>query len=965
MRRANRNVCLMACTAIVLCVGISLMLPVQSCAQKFVGNIIQNSVPSNFSTYWNQVTPENSGKWDACEPSRDNMNWGNLTTAYNYAKSNGMPFKQHTFVWGNQQPSWIGSLSQSEQRAEVEEWIRLFGQQFPNTDYIDVVNEPLHAPPSYAAALGGNGSTGWDWIVTAFQMARQYCPNAKLLINEYGIISDPGQASNYVNIINILKNRGLIDGIGIQCHAFNMDNVSTSTMNQVLNTLSATGLPIYVSELDIRGTDSQQLARYQEKFPVFWNNSNVKGITFWGYIQGTMWQEEAWLITASGTERAALTWIMDYIGGGSGGGNEHVWLEAECGTVGSLWNTPSDGNASNGEYVTIQSGNNSTGSAPTSATGQISFPFSVSESGTYKVWGRVITPTANDDSYWIRMDGGSWVMWNSIPAGSSWHWDDVHDSNNGSAVMTYNLSIGSHTLYVGYREDGTQLDKIYITNSGDTPVSMGGSANNCGSVNQPPVANAGSDQTVTDSDNSGSESVTLNGSGSSDSDGTITSYVWTEGGNQIATGVTPSVSLAVGTHNITLTVTDNDGATDTDGVTITVNAGSTGGDVHVWLEAECGTVGSLWTTPSDANASNDEYATIQSGNNSTSSAPSSSSGYITFPFSVASSDVYIVWGRVIAPNASDDSFWIRMDNGSWIMWNNIAQGSSWHWDEVHNANSGNQVVNYNLSSGSHTLTVAYREDGTQLDKIYITNTGVSPSGEGSAAENCGGSGGEGTVVVRARGNTGNEAIELRLNDNTVQTWNVSTSYQTFTYITSLTSANIKVYFSDAGGGSNDVQIDYIQVGGTTLQAEDQATNTGVWQNGGCGGSYAEWIHCAGYIDFGTRSISKAIPEDNYVYEARPMKFVLEQNYPNPFNPSTEIRYQLGDIGHVTLTVYDIMGHALRTLVCTEQQAGSYQVTWDTMSESGNRVPTGVYLYRIRVVTASEVFTSEKKMILMK
>ncbi|MFO0856238.1 MAG: matrixin family metalloprotease [Phycisphaerales bacterium] len=91
--------------------------------------------------------------------------------------------------------------------------------------------------------------------------------------------------------------------------------------------------------------------------------------------------------------------------------------------------------------------------------------------------------------------------------------------------------------------------------------------------NVPPIANAGSDQTVTDSDNSGSETVTLNGTGSSDSDGTITSYVWKEGVTTILTGATGNVSLPVGTHTIQLTVTDNATATATDNVVITVNAG--------------------------------------------------------------------------------------------------------------------------------------------------------------------------------------------------------------------------------------------------------------------------------------------------------------------------------------------------------------------------------------------------------
>jgi len=91
-------------------------------------------------------------------------------------------------------------------------------------------------------------------------------------------------------------------------------------------------------------------------------------------------------------------------------------------------------------------------------------------------------------------------------------------------------------------------------------------------VNEAPFANAGLDQTITDSNGDGSEIVTLDGSLSSDSDGTIVSYEWSEGGTVIATGVSPTVSLAVGTHTLTLTVTDDDGATDTDDVLITVEA---------------------------------------------------------------------------------------------------------------------------------------------------------------------------------------------------------------------------------------------------------------------------------------------------------------------------------------------------------------------------------------------------------
>ena len=82
-------------------------------------------------------------------------------------------------------------------------------------------------------------------------MTRRYFPNCTLLINDYGIIEDPNAARNYVTIINLLKARNLVDGIGIQCHNFNMDNVSTSTMASVLNTMKVTTLPFYVSEFAI------------------------------------------------------------------------------------------------------------------------------------------------------------------------------------------------------------------------------------------------------------------------------------------------------------------------------------------------------------------------------------------------------------------------------------------------------------------------------------------------------------------------------------------------------------------------------------------------------------------------------------------------------------------------------------------------------------------------------------------
>lgn len=319
---------------------------------KFLGNIIAGSVPQSFSAYWNQVTPENAGKWGSVEAVRNQMNWAPLDTAYNYARANGFPFKQHTFVWGAQEPGWIGSLGASQQAYEVEEFIRLYCQRYPQTQYIDVVNEPLSQPASFRNALGGAGSTGWDWIVWSFQKARQHCPTAKLLINEYGIINDATKLNRYKGIVNILKARGLVDGVGIQAHHFSMDNLSAATMKANLDSLAQTGVPIFVSELDMTGDDSTQLARYQRLFPGLWTHPAVAHVTLWGYIEGQTWVNNTHLVRRDGSERPAMAWLKNYVrttsldGGGGGGGTSKTIVVRARGTTGQ-------------ESVTLRIGNTS------------------------------------------------------------------------------------------------------------------------------------------------------------------------------------------------------------------------------------------------------------------------------------------------------------------------------------------------------------------------------------------------------------------------------------------------------------------------------------------------------------------------------------------------------------------------------------------------------------------------------
>ena len=93
----------------------------------------------------------------------------------------------------------------------------------------------------------------------------------------------------------------------------------------------------------------------------------------------------------------------------------------------------------------------------------------------------------------------------------------------------------------------------------------------------------------------------------------------------------------------------------------------------------------------------------------------------------------------------------------------------------------------------------------------------------------------------------------------------------------------------------------------------------------------------------------------------PEAFALHQNYPNPFNPITSIRYDLPVDGLVNITVYDMMGRMVKTLVNSSQTAGFKSVQWNATNDRNEPVSAGLYLYTIQ---AGE-FRQTKKMVLLK
>jgi endo-1,4-beta-xylanase len=286
--------------------------------RKFVGNITTgNSVDSDglsFARYWDQITPENAGKWGSVQTrAGSDFNWTTLDAIYDYAEANDLIFKEHTFVWGSQQPS--GDIGESD----VRNWMSAFCERYPDTGLIDVVNEPPpHTTPAYADAIGGGTNSSWQWIINSFVWAREACPESILLLNDYNNIEWPKDHGDFLNIVKTIVAAGApIDAIGAQAHDLDHPSVSFETVKGYIQALhDETGLPVYITEYDISTTDdAAQLSMYREQVPYFLETEYVHGITLWGWIYGRTWSQapDSGLVR-NGSSRPSMSWLMTELG---------------------------------------------------------------------------------------------------------------------------------------------------------------------------------------------------------------------------------------------------------------------------------------------------------------------------------------------------------------------------------------------------------------------------------------------------------------------------------------------------------------------------------------------------------------------------------------------------------------------------------------------------------------------------
>ena len=289
---------------------------------KFLGNITtgwNNDMDTDgfvFSDYWNQVTPENATKWGSVEGNRHGTyNWGGADKAYKYAKEHGFPFKFHTLVWGSQYPDWMNNLSTEKQYEAIEQWMDEAKKHYPDLQMIDVVNEAVsgHAPAPYKNALGGDGKTGYDWIIKAFEMAHERWPDAILIYNDYNTYQ--WNTDQYIDLVRTIRDAGApIDAYGCQAH--DLKGCSASTLKSTLKKIQdALKMPMYVTEYDISDeNDNNQLRDYKAQIPLLWEADYCAGITLWGWIYGKTWSQAQYSgLIKNKKERPAMEWLREYM----------------------------------------------------------------------------------------------------------------------------------------------------------------------------------------------------------------------------------------------------------------------------------------------------------------------------------------------------------------------------------------------------------------------------------------------------------------------------------------------------------------------------------------------------------------------------------------------------------------------------------------------------------------------------
>ncbi|KAB8195893.1 1,4-beta-xylanase [Nonomuraea phyllanthi] len=263
--------------------------------------------------HFNGVTPGNALKWDATEPSEGEFDFTDGDYLVDFATRHGMTIRGHTLAWHSQTPDWVFAGADKETLLKrLETHVRTLVSRYKGKIAVwDVVNEVvdenqpdgLRRSPWYEIA-------GLDFIRTAFRVAHEADPDAKLFINDYNT-EFPRKREALYALVKRLKGEGVpIDGVGHQLH-LNIEQPPASAVEATIERFASLGVEQQVTELDVSiYTDFvssydaippellvEQGHRYKELFDVFRRQAaELSSVTVWGESDDVSWLQ-SWPIT--------------------------------------------------------------------------------------------------------------------------------------------------------------------------------------------------------------------------------------------------------------------------------------------------------------------------------------------------------------------------------------------------------------------------------------------------------------------------------------------------------------------------------------------------------------------------------------------------------------------------------------------------------------------------------------------
>lgn len=266
--------------------------------------------------HFNAIVAENVMKPGPLQPSEGQFNWGPADRLVQFAQEHGMQMRGHTLVWHNQNPDWLFQDANGQPLQPTEEHKALLLQRLEQhiravmgryAGYIrdwDVVNEVVDPnQPDCMRRSQWYTITGLDYIKTAFRVAREAAPNARLYINDYST-TDPRKRECIYDLVRQLKAQGVpIDGVGHQMH-INIASPSGAEIEQTIQRFADLGLDNQITELDMSlyTNDSDRYTtipeellirqgyRYKEVFAAFKRqHEHISSVTFWGIADDHTW----------------------------------------------------------------------------------------------------------------------------------------------------------------------------------------------------------------------------------------------------------------------------------------------------------------------------------------------------------------------------------------------------------------------------------------------------------------------------------------------------------------------------------------------------------------------------------------------------------------------------------------------------------------------------------------------------